>query len=185
MLSSSMVLPLCLVSWLARMLPRPAVPCRSWLKRHRHGHSSSWQITLHMPCRPTALSKQFASSRPSCSVPWPSVRRFFVHHITNNVVKNFSANVTLATGASPVMSECAGEFSDFSQISPHAALLINTGMPFSNDPEDGGADIYLGAINEYNKRGLPVTLDPVGVGACKTAEGAHQDAARVGLFQCG
>lgn len=94
-----------------------------------------------------------------------------VHHITNNVVKNFSANVTLATGASPVMSECAGEFSDFSQISPHAALLINTGMPFSNDPEDGGADIYLGAINEYNKRGLPVTLDPVGVGASKLRKG--------------
>ncbi|KAF5092877.1 hypothetical protein D0Z00_004364 [Geotrichum galactomycetum] len=94
-----------------------------------------------------------------------------VHHITNNVVKNFSANVTLATGASPVMSECAGEFADFSQISAHAALLINTGMPFSQDPDDGGADIYLGATEEYNKRGLPITLDPVGVGASKLRQG--------------
>jgi thiamine-phosphate diphosphorylase/hydroxyethylthiazole kinase len=94
-----------------------------------------------------------------------------VHHITNNVVKNFSANVTLATGASPVMSECAGEFAEFSQISAHAALLINTGMPFSHDPEDGGADIYLAATEEYNKRGLPITLDPVGVGASKLRQG--------------
>ncbi|KAF5098338.1 hypothetical protein D0Z03_001233 [Geotrichum reessii] len=131
---------------------------------------------------PQQLTKSIGDSVPALSVLdiEETIREFaprllhavtqrtpFIHHVTNNVVKNFSANVTLAIGASPAMSECAGEFSDFSQITPSAALLINTGLPSTANIEDDGAEIYLGAAEEYNKRGLPVTLDPVGVGASK------------------
>lgn len=85
--------------------------------------------------------------------------RPLLHHITNNVVKNFSANVSLAVGASPAMSEAPQEFADFSSV-PTAALLVNMGMP---TPE--GIDMYLAAIKEYNLRGRPVVFDPVGAGA--------------------
>lgn len=101
--------------------------------------------------------KQIAQLRP------------LLHHITNNVVKNFSANVSLAVGASPAMSECAQEFADFASV-PTAALVVNMGMP---SPE--GIEMYLAAIREYNMRGRPIVFDPVGVGAsglrkngCKT-----------------
>lgn len=101
--------------------------------------------------------KQVAKTRP------------LLHHVTNNVVKNFSANVSLAVGASPAMSECVDEFEDFSKVRS-AALLVNMGMP---SPE--GVEMYQAAIHEYNSQGRPVVFDPVGAGAsglrksaCKT-----------------
>lgn len=87
--------------------------------------------------------------------------RPLLHHITNNVVKNFSANISLAAGASPAMSESTDEFADFASV-PTAALLINMGMP---SPE--GVKMYKAAISEYNKVGRPVVFDPVGAGASK------------------
>lgn len=85
--------------------------------------------------------------------------RPLLHHITNNVVKNFSANVSIAIGASPAMSESADEFADFSKVN-NAGLLINMGMPSA-----AGLEMYQSAIREYNMRGKPVVFDPVGVGA--------------------
>lgn len=85
-----------------------------------------------------------------------------VHHITNNVVKNFSANVTLAIGASPVMSELAEEFEEFASTVPNLALVLNLGTP-------SGAlmDIFIHALQVYNKYGKHVVFDPVACGASK------------------
>lgn len=84
-----------------------------------------------------------------------------VHHITNNVVKNFSANVTLAIGASPIMSELTDEFEEFTAIE-HIALLINLGTP-----NKSLMDIMIKAIQVYNKARKPVIFDPVACGASK------------------
>jgi hydroxyethylthiazole kinase len=85
-------------------------------------------------------------------------RRPLVHHITNNVVTNFTANVTLALGASPVMAPCIQESPE---MAAHAgALLLNIG---TLDPEQVASMLAAGA--EANRLGIPVILDPVGAGA--------------------
>lgn len=94
-----------------------------------------------------AIVRKVASTRP------------LVHHITNNVVKHFSASAALAYGASPIMSETKGEFNALSSIPHSNGLLINIGMPLSD------TSIYTSAMSEYNFRNRPVVLDPVGVGA--------------------
>lgn len=93
-------------------------------------------------------------------VPFPFEQKPLVHHITNNVVKNFSANVTLAIGASPIMSELAEEFPDFAALPTPGSLVINLGTP---TPEL--LKVFLAGLNEYNKMGKPVLLDPVAAGA--------------------
>ncbi|HHI68960.1 MAG TPA: hydroxyethylthiazole kinase, partial [Planctomycetes bacterium] len=52
-------------------------------------------------------------------------RRPLVHHLTNMVVMNFTANVTLALGAAPVMAPCAEEVEEM--VSLAGALLLNIG----------------------------------------------------------
>ncbi|EPS45350.1 hypothetical protein H072_638 [Dactylellina haptotyla CBS 200.50] len=83
-----------------------------------------------------------------------------VHHITNSVVKNFSANVTLAIGASPIMSENSEEVGDLANISPHSACLLNMGTSGTSDRE-----LFKRAIRENNKSGKAIVFDPVGAGA--------------------
>lgn len=83
-----------------------------------------------------------------------------VHHITNNVVKNFSANVTLAIGASPVMSELADEFEEFASTVPSLALVINLGTP-----SEALMEVFIHALQTYNKHGKHVVFDPVACGA--------------------
>lgn len=83
-----------------------------------------------------------------------------VHHITNDVVKNFSANVTLAIGASPIMSELPEEFEDFTCHISNLALLLNLGTP-----DETKMDMFRHALRVYNSYGKPVVFDPVAVGA--------------------
>lgn len=83
-----------------------------------------------------------------------------IHHITNNVVKNFSANVTLAIGASPIMSELAEEFEEFAANIPNIALVVNLGTP--SPPL---MDIFIHALKTYNKHGRHIVFDPVAGGA--------------------
>lgn len=83
-----------------------------------------------------------------------------VHHITNNVVKNFCANVTLAIGASPIMSEFAEEFEEFASSMENLSLVINLGTPNSAMME-----VFIHALQVYNKHKKPVVFDPVAVGA--------------------
>lgn len=78
-----------------------------------------------------------------------------IQQMTNNVVKNFSANVTIAIGASPAMSEVIDEAEDFAKM--NGALLLNLGML---SPETS-----IEAVRLNNKYGKPTLLDPVGAGA--------------------
>lgn len=78
--------------------------------------------------------------------------------ITNNVVKNFTANGLVALGASPAMSEFVEDLED---LLPHAgALLINIGTL-----TDGNWQLYKAALTIANRHGVPVVLDPVAVSA--------------------
>lgn len=81
-----------------------------------------------------------------------------IYHITNNVIKNDVANVTLALGASPIMSDYPKEAEEITQLA--SALVLNTGTIHSNSTR-----AMLLAGKTANKKGIPVVLDPVGVGA--------------------
>jgi hydroxyethylthiazole kinase len=81
-----------------------------------------------------------------------------VHHITNNVVTNFTANITLCLGAAPVMAPCIDESSEM--VGFAGALLLNIG---TLDPAQ--IESMLAAGRRANELGIPVILDPVGAGA--------------------
>lgn len=83
-----------------------------------------------------------------------------IHHITNNVVKNFSANICLAIGASPIMSELAEEYEEFTSKISNLALVLNLGTP---SPEL--MDVFKAGIAAYNKYGRHIVFDPVAAGA--------------------
>ena len=85
-------------------------------------------------------------------------KRPLVLNITNNVVTNFTANVLLAVGASPIMSEGIAEAEDLIKICDVVVLNIGTLHPRQ-------CEYFLQAgkiANQFNK---PVILDPVGLGA--------------------
>ncbi|KAI5958311.1 THI6 [Candida theae] len=85
-----------------------------------------------------------------------------VHHITNNVVKNFSANVTLAIGASPIMSELPEEFEEFASAIPNIGLVVNLGTPNAELMK-----VFSKALTVYNKYNKPIVFDPVACGASR------------------
>lgn len=82
--------------------------------------------------------------------------RPLIHHLTNQVVMNFSANGLLAFGASPVMAKAEEEGAAMAATSD--GVFINIGTLTVAD---------LRAMMETgkaaNKKGIPVVLDPVGV----------------------
>ncbi len=80
--------------------------------------------------------------------------------LTNNVTVNDVANVILASGASPVMGDAAGEIDDFIRIAN--AALINVGTLQDNDLTPFETLMECSA-----RRNCPVVVDPVGVGAAK------------------
>ncbi|MFC3041697.1 hydroxyethylthiazole kinase [Virgibacillus xinjiangensis] len=81
-----------------------------------------------------------------------------IHHLTNQVVMNFSANGLLSFGASPVMAKAEEEAAE---MAAHAdGLLINIGTLTASDLK---AMIFAGRT--ANQKGIPVVLDPVGVAA--------------------
>ncbi|HEY8394805.1 MAG TPA: hydroxyethylthiazole kinase [Thermaerobacter sp.] len=83
--------------------------------------------------------------------------RPLIHHLTNLVVMQWTANVTLALGASPIM---APEPEEFPAITGRAGtLVINIGSLRARDVED-----FLAAQREARRHGVPVILDPVGAG---------------------
>ncbi|MFC0524226.1 hydroxyethylthiazole kinase [Pontibacillus salicampi] len=81
-----------------------------------------------------------------------------IHNLTNEVVTNFTANGLYAIGAAPVMSKSRDEAAEMASISD--GVLINIGTLTSED-----VDAMLQAGKKANELGLPVVLDPVGVGA--------------------
>ncbi len=85
-------------------------------------------------------------------------QRPLVHQITNHVVMNDSANLTLHLGALPVMAHAADEVAE---MAAHAgALVLNIGT--LSPPWIEG---MLIAGRSAGDHGVPVILDPVGAGA--------------------
>jgi hydroxyethylthiazole kinase len=81
-----------------------------------------------------------------------------VHNITNYVVMNNTANALLAIGASPVMAHAEEEVEEMVNIA--SALVINIGTLSKQ-----WVYSMFKAIRQAKKTGIPVILDPVGVGA--------------------
>ena len=84
--------------------------------------------------------------------------RPLIHHITNSVVMNDTANVTLHLGALPVMAWAAEEVAEM--VDQADALLLNLGTPTPSR-----VDSMLIAGRRANERSIPVVFDPVGAGA--------------------
>jgi hydroxyethylthiazole kinase len=81
-----------------------------------------------------------------------------IHQITNYVVMNETANATLALGALPVMAHAKEEVEEMASLA--GALVLNIG---TLSPHWVEAMLLAGGV--ANDLGIPVVLDPVGVGA--------------------
>lgn len=81
-----------------------------------------------------------------------------IYHITNYVTINDCANITIATGASPVMSMEYSEAEDLVKIS--SSLVINIGT--LTESVYNTINIACGKANELK---IPIILDVVGLGA--------------------
>jgi len=93
---------------------------------------------------------------------WPRIReqRPLLHHITNMVVMNDTANVTLAVGGLPVMAHAKEEVAEM--VSAAGALILNPGTLTPQWVES-----MLIAGQRANELGIPIILDPVGAGATR------------------
>lgn len=84
--------------------------------------------------------------------------RPLVHNITNFVVMNFTANILLAAGASPVMAHAENEVEEM--VGFARALVLNIGTL-----TDDWVDAMVKAGQKATSLGVPIILDPVGAGA--------------------
>jgi hydroxyethylthiazole kinase len=80
-----------------------------------------------------------------------------IHQITNVVVTNDSANLTLAFGALPVMAYAPQEVAE---MAISQALVLNIG---TLSEEEIAAMLLAGMA--AGEKGIPIILDPVGAGA--------------------
>ena len=91
-----------------------------------------------------------------------------IHNITNFVVMNYTANVLLAMGASPVMAHAKNEVEDM--VAFAGALVLNIGTL----TDEWVASMVL-AGQKATALHKPIILDPVGSGATpfRTASAQH------------
>jgi hydroxyethylthiazole kinase len=85
-------------------------------------------------------------------------RKPLIHHITNYVVMNVTANTTLAMGASPVMAHDSQEVEELVNFA--SALVINIGTLSPH-----WVEAMFKAGKKAGELGIPIILDPVGAGA--------------------
>jgi len=81
-----------------------------------------------------------------------------IHNITNFVVMNFTANVLLALGASPVMAHAENEVEEMASFA--GAVVLNIGTL-----TDEWVEAMLKAGRAATALNTPIILDPVGSGA--------------------
>ncbi len=81
-----------------------------------------------------------------------------VQHLTNEVTMNDVANLTLHWGALPVMADSFGDAGEMAEIA--SAVLLNIGQV-----PDGKVEAMHEAAKIATERGIPIVLDPVGVGS--------------------
>lgn len=84
--------------------------------------------------------------------------RPLIHHITNFVVMNDTANITLHVGGLPVMAHAREEVAEM--VAAAGALVLNPGTLTPDWVES-----MLIAGKRANELGVPIVLDPVGAGA--------------------
>lgn len=84
-----------------------------------------------------------------------------IHCITNYVTANFQANALLALGASPIMADLADEVTEVTSFAN--ALVLNFGTL-----QQHSELAMTRAGQKANERGIPVVIDPVGVGAIRS-----------------
>ena len=87
-------------------------------------------------------------------------KRPLVHHITNYVTVNDCANITISTGAAPVMADAPEEVCEMVMYA--GALVLNIGTL-----NKGQIESMILAGGMANDRKIPVVLDPVGAGATR------------------
>src|SRR5512146_1126049 len=87
-------------------------------------------------------------------------RKPLIHHITNFVVMNETANITLCAAASPVMAHATEEVAE--KVAAAGALVLNIG---TLTPEQ--VESMLIAGRRANELNVPIVLDPVGAGATR------------------
>lgn len=109
------------------------------------------------------IVKKLGETKPLC------------HNMTNLVVQNIAANVAIAIGASPIMSNNGLEAPDLAKLG--GSLVINMGTV---TPE--GLENYLIALKAYNAAGGPVVFDPVGAGATQQRRDAVRRLMAGGYF---
>jgi thiamine-phosphate diphosphorylase/hydroxyethylthiazole kinase len=97
------------------------------------------------------------------------------HNMTNMVVQNFSANVALSVGGSPIMTNYGEEAADLCNLGAAAVINIGTVTP------DGLLN-YAQALRAYNLAGGPVVFDPVGGGATAVRRSAVKTLMAAGYF---
>jgi hydroxyethylthiazole kinase len=85
-------------------------------------------------------------------------KRPLVHHMTNFVVMNDCANITLHIGGSPVMAHAPEEVEEMVGLAD--CLVLNIGTLTTEL-----IDAMVTAGRRANEKGIPVLLDPVGTGA--------------------
>lgn len=113
------------------------------------------------------------SEQPYANVAARSLARIaaarpLIHHITNPVVANDVANLTLAFGALPVMADAPEEVAEITAVAQ--ALVLNLGVL-----SPAKVEAMLRAGHAAAARGIPIVLDPVGAGATafRTASALH------------
>jgi len=94
-------------------------------------------------------------------------KRPLIHHITNWVTISECANITLDTGALPVMAHAAEETPDM--VSLASALVLNIGTLTPSL-----IDAMIAAGKRANERGIPIVLDAVGAGATPLRTGSTE-----------
>lgn len=104
---------------------------------------------------------------------WEATRRrgALVHCLTNVVAAQWTANVLLASGASPAMVDHPDEAGPFAARAD--GLLVNLGTL-----KEPAATAMVHAVAGAAEAGTPWVLDPVGIGALPWRTGVAQDLLR-------
>ena len=115
-------------------------------------------VMLRILLRPRKKAKAMTLSFAAALLGELRAHNPLVQCITNSVVTNFTANVVLAIGAAPAMTDIVGEAGPFARVA--GGVLVNLGTP---TPEQRLA--MEEAVAAANESATPWVLDPVAIGA--------------------
>ncbi len=106
------------------------------------------------------MSKREFAKKAGDSLELLREKKPLIHNITNYVVMNWTANILLAIGVSPVMAHAHEEVEEMTSFAGALVLNIGTLTPY-------WIDSMVIAGKKANALKVPVILDPVGSGATK------------------